>query len=221
MSLASQAQVIDDLLEKATKALTKGKLFEAERLASEAIHLARQDDDFNRMAGIVPTLAKVRRHRLNEAVQVGRITVMDCAYDDSIEIETGCYLVQPPLVGADARRLRLMAQQREIPVVVLCREPRISIGLIPIVALGQGATVRVKADPVEDAENPDMDWFLHALEVLGEAAAEMDPEMDVRKRVDALLTRLEAVPDHAGLHQCLLDACREAHERFSAEDAAR
>ncbi len=218
MSVASQSQLIDDLLGKATKAIAKEKCFEAERLAYEALDLARQDDDFERMAGIVPTLARVRLHRVDQVVRLGRIHVLDTPVEDSVTIEPACYLVQPPLVGDHARRFRLIALQHEIPVVVLCREPRIQIGLIPIVGLGTGATVRVKADPIPDAEHPDMDWYLHALDVLGEAAAELDPEMHVEKRIDLLLARLDAVPDHAGLHQYLLDTCREAAQLLSADD---
>ena len=45
---------------------------------------------------------------------------------------------------------------------------------------------------------------------MGEAAAELDPALTVQKRVDALLTRLDAIPEHAGLHRYLEDSCREA-----------
>jgi len=58
---------------------------------------------------------------------------------------------------------------------------------------------------------PTREWFLHACEALGDAAiASVDPEMDVLMRVDALLKRLEAHPDHEKLHQVLGDCCREA-----------
>ena len=53
---------------------------------------------------------------------------LDDGVTEDMELEPGCYLVRPPLVGADARRLRLAAFEREIPVTVICREPRTQLG---------------------------------------------------------------------------------------------
>lgn len=58
---------------------------------------------------------------------------------------------------------------------------------------------------------PPPEWFLHACEALGDAAiASVDPELDPLLRVDAVLKRLEAHPDHEKLHQALGEACRDA-----------
>lgn len=58
---------------------------------------------------------------------------------------------------------------------------------------------------------PTREWFLHAGEALGDAAiASVDQEMDPLMRVDALLKRLEAHPDHEKLHQVLGESCRVA-----------
>lgn len=58
---------------------------------------------------------------------------------------------------------------------------------------------------------PPREWFLHACEALGDAAiASVDSEMDPLMRVDALLKRIEAHPDHEKLHQVLGEACRNA-----------
>jgi len=218
MSLASQTQTIDDLTGQAAQALADHRYFQAESLANKALTLARDDDDYQRMTVVVPTLALARSGRLALAIDVGTITIIDEPFDDDVKIKPGCYLVQPPLVGAHARRLRLTAVRQEIPAVVLCREPVIRLGLVPLVALGSGATIRTKVRPPEDLDHPDIEWFADSLEALGEAAGELDPAMTIKKRVDTLLTRLDAIPEHAGLHRFLEDSCQEAAE--SLDDSA-
>lgn len=216
MSIASQTRVIDELTEKAAAALAAKRHFEAEKLANEAMLLARDDNDFARMAAVVPSLRHARLTRLAAAMDVGTITILDELFEDDAVIEPGCYLVQPPLVGAHARRLRLTAVNREINAVVLCREPVIRLGLVPMVALGSGATVRTKMRKPADLDNPGLEWFATALEALGEAAAEFDPALTVEKRVDVLLTRVDAIPEHAGLHEYLEQSCRAAAEARAA-----
>jgi hypothetical protein len=216
MSVASQTRTIDDLTKQAAKALKRSRWFEAERLALQALDLARDECEFERMAAIVPTLYEARRQQIDAAADTGRITILDTPFTDEIKIKPGCYLVRPPLVGADARRLRLLAFSREVTVAVLCREPLAAIGLCPVVALGGGTTVRMKVDPPRDP--PDVDWFLDAMDALGEAALEtVDPALEVVKRIDALMARLDAVPGYDGLHACLEQACLEAHDALAAE----
>jgi hypothetical protein len=221
MSVASPTQTIDELTERARAALAKSRCFEAETIANEALHLARHERDFQRMARIVPPLLEARHQRLAPALDAGTITIVDTPFTDEVHIEPGCYLVQPPLVAADARRLRLAALSREVSVAVLTREPIVRVGLCPIVAISSGATVRTKIDPPDDPDRPDLDWYLDAMDALGEWALEtLDPDADVEKRIDALLARLDAIPDHEGLHQCLEEACREAHDLLSADPSA-
>jgi hypothetical protein len=218
MSVTSQARTIDDLTRRAARAVERAQPIKAEQFAAQALDLARDDCDFDRMARIVPTLLEARRQQIDAAVDTGRMTILETPFTEEIDIEPGCYLVQPPLVGADARRFRLLAFSRETPVAVVCREPLARIGLCPVVAISGGITVRMKVDPPLDADAPDFDWFLDAMDALGEAALEtVDPQVEVVKRIDALLTRLDAVPDYEGLHTCLQQACREAHEALSAE----
>lgn len=61
---------------------------------------------------------------------------------------------------------------------------------------------------------PGPEWFLAANEALGDAAiAAIPPTANARQRVQALMERLEAMPDHEKLHQALAEAAREAaHE---------
>jgi hypothetical protein len=182
MSVASQTRTIDDLTKQAAKALKRSRLFEAERLSLQALDLARDECDFERMASIVPTLYEARRQQIDTAADTGRMTILETPFSDEIKIKPGCYLVRPPLVGADARRFRLLAFGREVPVAVLCREPRAAIGLCPVVGLGGGATVRMKVDPPLDPDNPEIDWFLDAMDALGEAALDRRPAGQARCR---------------------------------------
>jgi hypothetical protein len=130
--------------------------------------------------------------------------------------------VQPPQVGADARRLRVTAFEHGVAVAVLCREPLTQLKLTPVVAISPGSTVRAKVRPPKSADKPDLPWFIAALDALGVAAIEsVDPTMPPSRRVDALLERLDALPEHEGLHHALQQACVEAQAAADLAKAAR
>lgn len=221
MAVASPSKTIDDLTAKAAKALKEGRCFEAEGTALEAMALARRENEFARMAAIVPVVQDAQTLRWNEAFDAGTVTVLDDPSLEEIDLAPGCYLVQPPLVGADARRLRQAAFNRGVSAVIVCREPLSILGLCPLVAISPGVTVRTKTDPPPDPEGPDLDWIGDAIEALGDAALEsVDPAIDVEKRIDALLARMEAVPLHAGLLEELERTCLEAHEAAGTGEGA-
>ena len=187
MSVVSHEQ-IEELVKKSHKALSKSKFFDAERLANEALYAARDQDDFARMAEILPPLAEARGKRLDQALEATTITILDEPLAAEPSINPGCFLVRPPLVGADARRYRLAALERKIPVAVICREPTTKNGMIPIVAISSGATIRLHIEAPEDEDSPDLDWFLDCLDALGDWSIEMlDPQEDVERRIDKLL----------------------------------
>jgi hypothetical protein len=51
------------------------------------------------------------------------------------------------------------------------------------------------------------------MEALGEfAIISLDPALPTLKRLDALLNRLETIPDHEGLHYALEEVCRDAQQ---------
>ncbi|MHC4948099.1 MAG: hypothetical protein ACYTG1_07540 [Planctomycetota bacterium] len=221
---SAKAELIDDLMEKASRSLAATSYFEAERLALKGLDMARQVADYERMARIVLPLQEARRQRLQLALDTGEVSILGEPVTEESVIEPGCHLVQPPLVGADARRYRLAALAAEVPVAVLCREPHSQIGLIPVVAISPGTTVRTKVRPPRDAEAPDLAWFVDSMEAIGDWAIEsIDPETEIFKQVDAILDRLDAIPDHEKLHQALAEACRDAHReqvRRQQEEAA-
>ena len=148
---------IDELMDKATDALTNGRYFETERIADRALRMASQAAEFDRMARIVLPLMEARRLRVQEALATERVVVRSDGIEEDEVVEPGCYLLQPPLVGADARRLRLSALNAETPVFVVCREPTTQLGLVPIVGLGQGVVIRCHVQPPDagdDAPDP-------------------------------------------------------------------
>lgn len=212
MSLSSKHQRIDDLMDKASEALSQTAYFQAERMAHKALLMAFDTGDFERMARITMPLREARRLRLQLALDVGRITILEeQPITEEMKIESGCYLVQPPCVGADSRRVRMAALQQEIPVAIICREPLTMLRLCPIVATMPGKSYRAKIDPPDDPAAPDMAWFTMALEAIGDAAIEsIDLEKPAPRRVENLLECLDAVGEHERLHQALEETCRQA-----------
>jgi hypothetical protein len=214
-------QSVDDLMDKAAKAMARAAWFEAERLTHRAVHMARQAGDFNTMASIVLPLQEARRQRYQLALACGVVTRWTEPITEETAAQAGCYLIEPPQVGADARRLRLGALQHDVPAAVLCREPAMRVGLWPIVAVSASFSIRTRVDPPDDPQRPDLRWFTGAMEALGdEAIAEIDPVMELTRRIDAILGRLDAVPEHEKLHQLLCETCREAHRKGVAESDA-
>jgi hypothetical protein len=216
---------LDQLMERATKALAATKWFVAERLAEEALMVARQGQRFLEMSRICLPLQEARRNRLLAALEIGEregVRQLTSLPAEDAPPPPGCWLVLPPRVGADARRLRLAALAHSVPAAILCREPRTKAGRWPVVAVGP-LIIRVHLEPphgaTEDAlapqtppAPPPLAWFTAALESLGDAAQASAPvDGEPVRRVDALLARLDAHPDHEKLHQALAEACRRAH----------
>jgi hypothetical protein len=216
---AGKDKKIDDLMEKASEALVRTRYFEAERLCEKALLMARQNQDFEQMARIVLPLQEARRQRFQQAIDVGKIRLIDKPVAEDVKVERGCYLVQPPQVGADGRRLRMASLQQEKPVAVLCREPTTALKQVPIVAIGTGTTIRTRIEPPKNPSKPDMAWLVAAFEQLGDAALEsLDPSLPGPRKVDALLDRLDALPEHEKLHQALAEACRTAAKDATLHD---
>jgi len=205
---------VTSLMTKAQQALARNHWFEAERMCTRALDMARNEGDFNLMARIVLPLQEARRQRMQLALDSKKIVIVDEPSVEERKIEAKCYLVQPPLVGADARRMRLLALEREIPAIYLCREPKTHLGLCPVVALGP-VTIRARIEAPRSWDKPTLPWFIAALEQLGDAAIEtLDRAAEPAKQVDALLERLDAMPDHEKLHQALAEVCREAARHY-------
>jgi len=209
----SRTDGVHQTMEKAEAALSRGAWFEAERLAAKALAAARVEDDFDAMARILLPLQETRRQRLAAAFDHRKVRIAAAAVTEQDEVPPGIHVVAPPLVGADARRLRLLALEQEIPVAVICREPITRLDECPIVAIGP-VTIRTRIAPPRRPEAPTAKWVAGALEQLGDRAIDdLDPEQDLLKRIDHLLACLETHPDHEKLHQTLMASCRDAASR--------
>jgi hypothetical protein len=219
MANATSQKKMDELMERASEALSQTNYFEAEKFAQRALIAAWQVGDFERMTRIILPLQEARRQRVQLAFDVGFVAVMDGdPIGEDISIEPGCYLVRPPRVGADARRLRLAGLNQQVPVVVICREPTTQIRLCPIVSTLPGKSFRCKMDEPADQDAPELAWMAAAIEILGDTIIdEIDYEKPPEKRIDSLLEALEALPEHEGLHQALADTCREALQQRVAD----
>jgi hypothetical protein len=216
MSASSRQEKVDEIMERAEAALRRSQWFEGERLAMRALELARAQEDFATMARVVLPLQESRRQRIQEALGAKKLTILETGAEitEDMPLKPGCYLVQPPAVGADARRLRLAALKHEVPIAVMCREPRSRMGMCPVVAIGL-VTVRTRIDPPKSWEKPDFKWFVGAMEQLGDAAASMlDTGIELDRQIDFVLSALDSVPDHEKLHQLLGSLCRDATKGF-------
>lgn len=199
---------IDTLMEKASRALAETDYFACERRCLEALRLAHGAEDYERMARILLPLQEARRQKRLAALDVGDVHVLsELPDEDELKIEPGCWLIEPPLVGADGRRLRERADREQIPVLVVVHEPMTQLRRWPIVMIGP-VTVRAYVAPPEEVTP---EWMIEANEALGdEAIAEVDSELPAATRVDRLMDRLGAVPEHEKLHQALEAACHAA-----------
>lgn len=223
---------IDKLMERASRALESTDYFQAERLAARALDRAHANHDFEHMARIALPLQEARRQKRQLAIDSGlRVLSGSLAMaSGELGIEPGCYLFQPPVIAADVRLFREVADSKGIPVLAIAREPLTREGKWPVVAVGgPGGSVSVRArvappwplervegaitkDKVKDgASPPDVEWFESAAEAMGDAAiARLRPEDPAAWRVEDLLEFLDAHPDHEKLHQRLAENCRQA-----------
>jgi hypothetical protein len=214
MSTPANRARIDEQMEMAEAAMRRARWFEAERCAQKGLEMARRAEEFALMSSICLSLQEARRQRMQLALDAKRVTVLNSGVVEEMRVQPGCYVVEPPLVGADARRLRLAALRDEIPVVVVCREPVNRAGLCPIVAIG-GTTIRTYVPPAKTPAKPTLAWCVDALEDLGNRAIEhVDAGHDLDKQIDDVLAKLDAHPDHEGLHQTLMELCQEAAKGF-------
>ncbi|MCA9304852.1 MAG: hypothetical protein KC996_12085 [Phycisphaerales bacterium] len=226
MIVEAHTNPIDKLMDDATRALMRGSYLLSSNMCLNALRMARQKNDFERMSRIVLPLQECQRYLRQESLEAGPVRIVTCAEDLREEITPGCYLFAPMLVGADARQFRAAANDAGIGVFVLTREPRTSKGLWPMVGVGE-RVVRVRIEPPTNAipakgllgdkveGTIDPAWFSAASEAIGDraiidaqnAGEPGDPPAWI---VDDFLDRLDACPEHEKFLQALADACRNA-----------
>ena len=218
--MSAKAERIDELMTKAQAALKRAEWFEAERLAAAALQTAHSARDFGEMSRIALPLLESRRQRMQAAIDASRtVRLVQGPVPEDMDVSPGCHLLAPPLVGADARRMRLAALRRDVSAVVLCREPTNRLGLVPVVAIGE-MVVRARIDPPKNPTKPERTWFVSALEQLGDAAiASLDTGMEIERQVATVMAMLDAHPDHEKLHQLLAELCARAEKELAGKPA--
>jgi hypothetical protein len=244
--VASRVNPIDRTMERASKALEKTDYFLAERLALDALRRAHDAGDYQRMSRIVLPLQEARRQKRQLATDhagAAALIIADARFLDADPPLAGCFLFQPPLIGADGRTYRETADAAEVPAFILTREPMTRDGLWPVVAVGAIA-LRTKVPPPSDPAPPwparrletgmtrddvrpethtiPIAWFESAAEALGDAAiARLQPADPAAWQVADLMEFLEAHPDHEKLHQRLEEACNRAIHETAPEGVRR
>lgn len=194
-----------------------------ERAAARAMRIARATRDFAGLAEAAEALRGARRRTLDAALVAGSRAVVSRSGDAPRPLAPGLYLVQPPMIGADARTLRETADRRDVPVLVLAREPMTRAGCWPMVAVGPQVIrahveppvplERVDASPTKDRGDllPEPRWFETAIAALCDTALSvLEPDDPPQHRVDDLLEFVEAHPLGLPLLSALADAARAA-----------
>jgi len=214
----SRPDEIDTIMGHASVSLAAGSSLHAALLSRDALHLARSRGDFERMSRICMPLLEAQRAIRLDALSTGPAKLISMGEDLPGLPETGCYLFAPMLVGADAKQFRTAANAAGVAVFVLTREPEMSNGLWPVCGVGE-RVVRIRIQPPPQSKtNPDLidpQWFSYASEQLGDQAIEdahnaAEPNDPAAWRVDDLLDRIDACPEHEKFMMALAQACRDA-----------
>lgn len=178
---------------------------------------------FQDLAETAHALAERAEERFDQARGGARRLITD-AKGLRGTIEPGFALLQPPLVGVDARSLRDRAERRQTPLIVVTREPLTRTGLWPIVASTTSKTVRTRVAPPRPLERieasitkdrgdvlPEERWFVEASRSLGRQAIEsVDNDLHPWWRVDDLVELCDVHRDDAPLLEALAGASEEA-----------
>lgn len=205
-------------MEQASAALVATSYFEVESICIKAMELARRASDFETMSRIVLPLQEARRQRRHMATDARFSAVITQLPSNDTELAAGCYLLKPPLIGADAPTLRALAFTQNVPVVIMTREPRTGAGRWPVVAVASYRSFRIQLDvpkvnggEIGDEIGPDASWFMIAIEAVGDVGlASLKPKDPAVFRVDDLWELMMSLPEHEKIHQRFALECRLA-----------
>ncbi|MDF1810078.1 MAG: hypothetical protein P1U42_10320 [Phycisphaerales bacterium] len=200
-------------MEDASQTMARGEYLSAALSCKEALLVARQHNDFDRMKRICLPMLESQRYIRQEALDSNIIYSIESSKDIPEDPGPACYLFAPNFVGADARRFRSAANDAGIGAFVLTREPITSRGECPIVGVAE-RVVRIRVIPPKD-NILTANWFSHAAEALGDQAINdainaSDPDDPKQWIVDDFLDRIDACPEHEKFIKALSDACDDA-----------
>ncbi len=200
-------------MEAASRALAAMDYLTCEAHCLEALAAARAAGAWAEVARILLPLQEARRQRRMIACEAGVTTARAPADLPGLPDlrRAGCFVMRPPLTGAQAARFEADARaaRRHVEVLHVTSDP--SADRWSVASFRGPAVACAVAAPV--SQHPDVRWYLGASEALGDAAialVEADPAAPLGsvRRVDRLQAMLAVVVDHEKLHQRLGDAAR-------------
>lgn len=203
--------------------LARGRVFEGEAHARRSIEHALLSRDFACVAGLARILRAAREEIRSRALGAEQTRICESLDDLADEGAPGCVLIQPPLIGAQGRAYRDLAWARGVAVMVICREPRTSAGLWPLVAVGR-SSYRVRVEPPAGAREkagtlrgdvmdvmPTSAWFVEAAAHLGRAIIARVARVEhAAWRTEDLVDAVLAHPEDGSIHDALEDAALDA-----------
>ncbi|MBC8309842.1 MAG: hypothetical protein H8E83_04930 [Planctomycetes bacterium] len=182
--------------------------FIAEASAIAAIDGARTESNWEALSVEIEKLATARSQRAKAAHNGKKVQLIQSTEDLERQHCGGRYLVQPPLVARDAALFDNTMKSNHISSVVVCREPRTTLGLCPIVALGSGVTVRVQVEEPKNPNKPTCAWFDHAIEELGDHVLEqINNSSPTKRQLDYLIAHFSAIPTHQRVFRQAIELC--------------
>lgn len=212
-----------DPIALAESLLSRGRVFEGEAHARRSIEHALLSRDFVRVAGLARVLRSARGEIRARALGAACVRIVERLEDLAEAGECGCVLIQPPLIGAQGRAYRDQSWARGLAVMVICREPRTSAGLWPLVAVGR-SSYRTRIDPPEGVREvpgtmcgdvidvpPTPAWFVEAAGQLGRGIIERVERVEhAAWRAEDLVDAVLAHPEDGSIHDALEDVALEA-----------
>ncbi len=210
--MTASLEKLDGLMERASQALTGADYLACEGLCLEALAAARGARRWATYARVLLPLQEARRQRLMAAAQ-GDVH-LGCApgFDPESWLDdhdAGCILLTHPHGADDALALITRARAEHKFIEVLFADTPSDNPTWELVSF-EGLATSVTVDP----PRPDQSlaqWFLHAAEMLGNAALDsVDSTLKGEALVLDLESRLAVFPDHELLLQRLAQAAHEA-----------
>lgn len=218
---------LDDIMERASQALSDLDYPRCETLCLEALAQARGRGDWAGYSRVILPLQEARRQKRQAALE-GRVRLGTAQHNGDVlslidGLDAGCVVITPPLSTDNASRLDEAVRAAGRPIEVLYAQPDPD-GQFWTVHTFQGQLYKAlrPAPPEAMREKPlpgqvalpgdaltPAHWFMEANEALGnDAIAAAEVPMDPADRLAQLEAALSAVGDHELLHQRLADAAR-------------
>ena len=216
---------LDQIMQRATMALTRMDYLSCEEDCLEALREARAAGDWAYYCRVLMPLQEARRQRRMIAAEgtirlgTGQLAGPATAWLDSIE--SGCIVVTHPFKIADAQQLEQTARDARRHIEVLYADNPVSADPWTLRSFAGPNVLHSIAPPPTDwidrwmpaSQDPSTpppwpaDWFVGATEALGDAALrQVDTPLGDSERLAALEQRLAVITDHEFLHQRLWDA---------------